>query len=69
MNRHAKIRQDLSLPQLTPDVIDDFVTWLTGHGYDLQQYSSSDLKYKRDLFDRFWRDYPDESKNYKIEFP
>ena len=70
MNRnHHELRQELGRPNLTPDVIDDFVSWLTSHGYNMIEFQRSETKYKRELFSRFWKQYPTEKKNYKIDFP
>jgi len=67
---HAQLRQDLNRPSLTPDVIDDFVTWLTStRGFNIVDFQLSENRFKRDEFSKFWKDYPDELKQYSFCFP
>ena len=57
------------IPQLTPDLIDEFVTWLTGYGIDLYSFQQSDIKYRRKLFKRFTRETKGIHNQTKIDFP
>ena len=59
----------MQLPELDPDVIDDFVTWLTSHGYDLYSFQISDVKFKADLFRMYRNQLPPEKQQFKIDFP
>ena len=64
---HAEYRRLLARPQLTPDVIDDFVTWFTEvQGIKTEAFRTAEMKYKRELFSKFWKGYPEEKKNYRM---
>jgi len=45
------------LPYMSPDVIDDFVTWLYER-VDLRSFERSDLAYKLKMFNQFKRSLP-----------
>lgn len=66
---HQQLREDVNRPQLTPDIIDDFVTWLTEHGYDLYSFQMSDVSFKRSLFSQFWRQAGPDTKQTTLHFP
>jgi len=66
--RH-KLRTDLNRPQLTPDIIDHFVTWLNNSGVNLYSFQISELSYKRDLFSRYWKQAPEDHKQIRMDFP
>jgi hypothetical protein len=57
------------MPQLTPDLIEEFVTWLTKYGIDLYSFQQSDLKYRRKLFKRFTKETNGIHNQIKIDFP
>ncbi len=66
---HSKFRDELGKPNLTPDIIDDFVTWLCDHHFDLNQFRTENVQYKRRIFQEFWKEYPGEKKQFEIYFP
>ena len=69
MINHADFRAQMKRPNLTPDVIDDFVTWLTDGGYKMPDFQTAQLEFKHDLFRQFWKQYPDEKKQLKLNLP
>jgi len=66
---HADFRAFMRLPSLTPDMIDDFVSWLTKGGYKMHDFQNAEIKFRRDLFRQFWKQYPQEKKQLQIFFP
>jgi hypothetical protein len=66
---HHEFRVQLDLPSLTPDMIDDFVSWLTEAGYKMPAFQTAERAFKRDLFKQFWKQYPAEKKQLKMDLP
>ena len=69
IHKDKRYSGDAHLPQLTPDLIDDFVTWLTSQGYNLYSFQLSDVAYRKKLFAQFWKQLPPDKKQFKINFP
>lgn len=54
-----------SLPPMTPDTIDDFITW----GYkrfDLFSFQNSTLEYKKKKIKEFFKQLPEEKRQYSL---
>ena len=66
---YESFRDDMAMPNLPPDVIDDFVTWLTSHGYDLYSFQISDIQFKKQMFSQFIAQAKAETNQFKIDFP
>lgn len=66
---YDQFRDDVRMPQLTPDLIDDFVTWLTENGYDLYSFQLSDVKFRREMFSTFWKQTSPDQQQFKMDFP
>ncbi|MFT7612206.1 MAG: hypothetical protein ACI9J3_001160 [Parvicellaceae bacterium] len=65
---HEQFKSEVRMPQLTADLIDDFVTWLTEQGYDLYSFQLSDVSYKRMLFQKFWNQIDPDQQQFKMHF-
>jgi len=66
---YNRLREEVKMPQLTPDLIDDFVTWLTSNGYDLYSFQLSEIKYRRMLFSQFWKQTDADQQQFTLDFP
>jgi hypothetical protein len=62
-------REKMTMPFLTPDIIDDFVSWLTGHGYDMYSFQISDIAFRKKMFSQFLKETCDDHQQHKIHFP
>ena len=65
---HEQFKSEVKMPQLTADLIDDFVTWLTEGGYDLYSFQLSEVSYKRMLFQKFWKQTDSDQQQFKMDF-
>ena len=68
-NQYDQFKDSMSMPQLTPDVIDDFVSWLITHGYDMYSFQISDLKFRRNMFANYMQQSDQNIEQYKLHFP
>ena len=50
-------------------MIDDFVSWLTGHGYDMYSFQLSDVTFRKTMFSQFLKETCTDYQQYKIHFP
>jgi len=64
-----KILMRERIPQLTPDLIDHFVTWLTAEGINMHSFKTSSIALRREFFYQFWKQLDPKYKQFKIEFP
>ena len=62
-------REKMTMPLLTPDIIDDFVSWLTGHGYDMYSFQISDIAFRKKMFSQFLKETSADHQQHKIHFP
>ena len=66
---YDRFREQMTMPFLTPDMIDDFVSWLTGHGYDMYSFQLSDVTFRKTMFSQFLMETGADQQQYKIHFP
>ena len=69
LKNYENFKDSMAMPYLTPDVIDDFVSWLIGHGYDLYSFQISDLKFRRNMFANYMQQSDQNIEQYKLHFP
>ena len=66
---YDQFKDNMSMPHLTPDVIDDFVSWLSTNGYDMYSFQISDTKFRRTMFSKYLQESTQDSAQYKLHFP
>jgi len=51
-----------------PDIIDDFISWLTEHGYNYEEIFKSSLKTQQYYLKRFFKEAPGNKTQLKFPF-
>lgn len=55
-----------SLPPLTPDIIDDFITWAYPR-FCLYSFQNSTIDFKRKKLEEFFKELPEEKRQYQLD--